>query len=151
MGFRDPFHQQLKSSTTAAGTYLEPANNLSDVSSAPSAKNNLNIGSVETKTDSYVIVVSDLGKSIRMNSADAKTFTFPSVGASEDGVQIRLSKIGAGRVTLQMVDSDKIFDSAATGTMYCDEAIETYAMVLAEYCHATVTWNVIATGTWITT
>ena len=104
----------------------------------------------ETKTDSYVITLSDLGKSLRMNAATAKIFTFPSVAAAQDAARITLVKIGAGRLTLQMVDSDKIFDSSATGSMYNDTA-ETYATVELEYCDTTVTWNVRgASGTWVT-
>lgn len=106
---------------------------------------------VLTKTNDYTVVADDLCKSLRMNSAIAKTFTFPSVGASDDGTRITIMKIGAGRVTLQMVDTDKIHDSSATGTMYNEEATETYARVDAEYCHTTTTWNVVASGTWITT
>lgn len=104
-----------------------------------------------TKTDNYTIVSDDLCKSLRMNSVIAKTFTFPSVGASDDGMRITLIKIGAGRLTLQMVDTDKIHNSSATGTMYNEEAAETFARVDAEYCHTTTTWNVLASGTWITT
>lgn len=103
------------------------------------------------KTNDYIIVADDLCKSLRMNSAIAKTFTFPSVGASDDGIRITIMKIGAGRVTIQMVDTDKIHDSSATGTMYNEEAAETFARVDAEYCHTTTTWNVVASGTWITT
>ena len=107
---------------------------------------------VLTKTDSYTIATSDFGKTIRMNSADAKIFTFPSVGAAEDGSRVTISKIGAGQVTLQMVDSDKIHDSSATGTLLNAQAGEVYATVTAEYCHATVTWNLISSvGTWTTT
>ena len=106
----------------------------------------------ETKTDSYTIVAADLEKSLRMNAATPKTFTFPSVGASDDGARLTLSKVGAGKLILQMVDSDKIHDSGATRTLYCDVAAETYSTVTVEYCHATVTWNIIgATGTWVTT
>ena len=104
-----------------------------------------------TKTDNYTIVSDDLCKSLRMNSVIAKTFTFPSVGATDDGMRITLIKIGAGRLTLQMVDTDKIHNSSATGTMYNEEAAEIFARVDAEYCHTTTTWNVLASGTWITT
>ena len=69
----------------------------------------------------------------------------------ERRIRITIMKIGAGRVTLQMVDTDKIHNSSATGTMYNEEAGETYARVDAEYCHTTTTWNVVASGTWITT
>ena len=105
-----------------------------------------------TKTDNYTLTSNELGKTVRMNSTLDKTFTFPSVGSGDDGARLTLQKIGAGRVTLQMVDIDKVYDSSATGTMYCDATVETYGTVTLEYCHATVTWNIIsAVGTWITT
>lgn len=105
-----------------------------------------------TKTDNYTITVNDFGKSLRMNSAADKTFTFPSVGATDDGTRITISKLGAGKVTLQMVDTDYIHDSSATGTIYNSTAGETYATITAEYCHTTTTWNLISSvGTWVTT
>ena len=104
------------------------------------------------KTDDYTITPNDLWKSVRMNAATAKTFTFPSVGTSEDGSQITIEKIGAGKLTLQMVDSDKVHDSSAAGTIYNDQSSETWATITLEYCDATTTWNIIsAVGTWTTT
>lgn len=103
-----------------------------------------------TYTADHTITLDEFGKSLRMNNALARTFTFPSVGANDDGARITLLKLGAGKVTIQMVDSDKVHDSSATGTMYNDTA-ETYARVDLEYCHATTTWNVVASGTWTTT
>lgn len=105
----------------------------------------------ETKTSTYLIETSDFGKSLRMNTAGDATFTFPSVGVAQDGARITLSKVGTGKLTLQMVDSDKIFDSSATCSMYNDTT-ETYATVELEYCDTTTTWNVRgASGTWVTT
>ena len=106
----------------------------------------------ETKTDDYTITTDDLGKSLRMNAATAKTFTFPSVGATEDGARLTISKVGSGKLTLQMVDSDKVHDSSAAGTIYNDQSSEIWATITLEYCDATTTWNIIgAAGTWITT
>ncbi len=107
---------------------------------------------ISTKTDSYVITTADFGKSLRMNSASAKIFTLPSVDSTNDGARITIMKVGAGRVTIQTADSDKIHDSSAGGTMYCDAAAEIYANVTLEYVDAVVTWVVIGgSGTWITT
>ena len=104
------------------------------------------------KTDDYIITTNDFWKSLRMNAATAKTFTFPSVSSAQDGVQITIEKIGAGKLTLQMVDSDKVHDSSATGTIYNDQSSETWATITLEYCDATLTWNIIsAVGTWTTT
>jgi len=87
-----------------------------------------------------------------MNAATAKIFTLPSVDVTNDGARITLSKIGAGRVTIQTVDSDIILDSSATGTLYCDTAAEIWSNVTIEYVDAIVTWNVVGgSGTWIST
>jgi hypothetical protein len=108
--------------------------------------------SVSTKTDSYVILITDFGKSLRMNSADAEIFTLPSVDATNDGAKVTLIKIGAGNLTIQAADSDKIADSSAGGTILNSTAAQTWATITLEYCDATVTWNVIgAHGTWTTT
>ncbi len=107
---------------------------------------------LDTKIDSYVITTSDFYKSLRMNSASAKIFTLPSVDSTTDGAWITIMKVGAGRVTIQAADLDKIHDSSAGGTMYCDAAAEIYANVTLEYVDAIVTWIVIGgSGTWITT
>lgn len=105
----------------------------------------------ETKTDTYSITTGDFGKSLRMNSASDKIFNLPSVGATEDGARITLIKIGAGKVTIQAADADLIHSGTAGGTMYNDIPAETYARIELEYCHATLTWNVLASGTWATT
>ena len=104
-----------------------------------------------TYTTDHTITTSQFGKTLRMNSATAQTFTFPSVGELDDGARYTLEKIGAGKLTLQMVDSDKCLDSSAGGTMYNDTT-ETYAVISLVYCHATTTWNVDGgSGTWTTT
>ena len=102
-----------------------------------------------TYTADHTILTSQFGKTLRMNSATAKTFTFPSVAAGDDGARITLTKIGAGKVTFQAADFDKFMDSSDGGTMYNDTT-ETYARVDLEYCHETATWNITASGTWIT-
>ena len=102
-----------------------------------------------TYTADHTITASQFGKTLRMNSATAKTFTFPSVAAGDDGARITLTKIGAGKVTFQAADSDKFMDSSDGGTMYNDTT-ETYARVDLEYCHETATWNITASGTWVT-
>lgn len=107
---------------------------------------------VLTKTDSYTITTSDFGKTIRMNAATAKIFTLPSVGSSNDGARLVLSKIGAGKVTVQTADTDKVGGSSAGGTIYCDVVVETYANLTLEYCDANTAWNIIGSdGTWVTT
>jgi len=108
--------------------------------------------SVENKTDNYTVQAADLGKTLRMNSADDKTFTLCSVGASEDGARLTFVKLGAGKVTIDAADSDIISDSGAGDTIYNDVAAETYATITIEYVHGSTKWVVIgAHGTWTTT
>ena len=105
-----------------------------------------------TKTADYPLVSGDFNKTLRMNSAIAKTFTLPSVVAADDGKKYILAKIGAGRVTIQCVDTDTIGDSSATGSLYCDIAAETSSNVTIEYVHATTNWMITGGfGTWVST
>lgn len=104
---------------------------------------------VVTKTDNYIIPISDLNKSLRMNAATAKAFIFPSVGADEDGAQVECIKQGTGRMTLQMVDSDFVDTSAAAGTIYTETL---YGTIMLEYVHGMTRWVIITSnGTFITT
>ena len=106
----------------------------------------------EEKIDDYSVVAPDLGNSLRMNATDAKTFTLPSVSATEDGKRITLSKIGAGKVTIQCADTDTIGDSSAGGSLYCDTAAETSSNVTIEYVHTNTNWMIISDfGTWVST
>jgi hypothetical protein len=86
-------------------------------------------GPLETKTDTYTVTVADRHKVLVMNSADAKVFNLPSVGASDVGLKYKFVKIGAGKVTIDAADSDKIADSGAGDTIYNDQASEVYAMI----------------------
>ena len=100
---------------------------------------------VSTKTDSHVVTSADFGKSLRMNSADDKSFTLPSVGTSEDGARVTFIKQGAGKMTMIAVDTDYIDDSSATGTIY---TITNYATITLEYVHGMTRWLIIsAAGT----
>ena len=106
----------------------------------------------ETKTADYTITTDDFNKTIRMNSADDKIFSLPSVGASEDGERITLAKIAAGKVTIAAADADKIDSGSAGGTLFNNQAGEIYANVTLEYVHAIVTWiHISGRGTWSTT
>lgn len=106
--------------------------------------------SVLDKTANYAITTADFGMTIRMNNAAARILTFPSVGATEDGARVTVQCQGAGRLTLQMVDTDKIMDSAATATCFTDD--DNIATLTLEYNHAITTWIAIGGhGTWVTT
>ena len=106
----------------------------------------------ETKTDDYTVTTSDFGKTIRMNSADDKTFSLPSLTSAHDGKRITLGKINTGKVTIDGADTDKVGDSGAGDAIYNDVATELFANVTLEYCHATTTWNIIGGhGLWVST
>lgn len=108
--------------------------------------------SAEIKTDNYTVTLNDIGKSLRMNSADDKTFFLPSMGYADDGGRVTFVKIAAGKVTIDAADNDKIADSGEGDTIYNDTAGEIYATITLEYVHAVATWVVIgAHGTWTTT
>ena len=104
---------------------------------------------VATKTDDYVLSTSDFGKSLRMNSAGDKSFTFPSLGSSEDGARVTFIKQGSGKLTIIAVDSDIIHEGSAAGSIY---SITDYAMAMLEYVHAMNRLVFIsAYGSWTTT
>jgi len=104
---------------------------------------------VSTKTDSHVVTSADFGKSLRMNSADDKSFTLPSVGTTEDGARLTFIKQGAGKMTLIAVDTDYIDSSSATGTIY---TTTNYATITLEYVHGMTRWVIIsANGTYTLT
>lgn len=86
---------------------------------------------VTIKTGNYTLLGSDLGrgKVFLMNNAAARTFDLPSVAAGDIGVEVTIGKIGAGKVTIQTVDSDTVHDSSGPGTLYNALAAETYALV----------------------
>lgn len=74
---------------------------------------------VEYKTDSYSVVLStDMGKVILMDSTANKTFTLPSVDEDDIGVMVSLGKLGAGSVTITTSDSDKI-NGTTSASYYC--------------------------------
>ena len=111
------------------------------------------IDGITTKTDSYALLITDMrtDEIFIMNSALDKIFTLPSVAASDVGIGCILVKTGAGKVTIQASDSDKINDSSAGGTIENAQAAETYAAVIIKLVTETQ-WIAfpLAPG-WITT
>lgn len=95
----------------------------------------------QTKTDDYNVTTSDLGQSLRMNSASDKTFYLPPMGSSEDGGRITFIKQGSGKMTLDAADSDCIDDSTAGGTIYTTSL---YATITLEYVDSMTRWVIIS-------
>ena len=110
-------------------------------------------GNTSTKTDDYSVLVSDFGKSLRMNSAGNKTFTLPgSVPADYDGEPFTFIKLGAGKLTIQASANQTISDSSIAGTIENANALEIYASVKLEYVYSTTQWILIGgDGNWTTT
>ena len=76
-------------------------------------------GDVQDGDAGKTLVVADFGKSIRVANAAAKVVTLPSVSGSNIGGWFEIFSNGAGKVTIQCVDSDTIathqVTSGATG------------------------------------
>lgn len=108
---------------------------------------------ITEKTDDYSIQATDFGfnKMFHMNAGTAKTFTLPSVAAGDIGKTINFAKTGAGKVTITTSDSDTIGGSSAGGTVYNDEAGETYATMSLVLVTATDWYISSYLGTWVTT
>jgi len=109
---------------------------------------------VTAKTDDYTVTTADMeiDKALSMNSASDKTFTLPSVGASDVGISCTFIKLGAGKVTIDASDSDTIHDGSAGGTVYNDQAGETYATITLMLT-GTTQWSIINSSGlgWVTT
>jgi hypothetical protein len=134
--FRFGFQTSSYTSGTATGTLYQTDSSI--------------ISDIITLTADTTLTTAELGKSIRVNSASSVTLTFPSVDAANDGAKLRVIKINSGNVVLQMVDSDKIGSSSATGTCTNSTAAETFAWLDLEYVHAAVTWIMTGHGSWVT-
>ena len=107
---------------------------------------------VENKTNDYIIQTEDFGiKILTMNNAAAKTFTMPTLTASEIGKSMTIVKIGTGKVTLALVDLQVIADSGIQGTIYNEQADETYATLVFMVLSTSKLVIVGAHGTWTTT
>lgn len=85
-----------------------------------------------TYTTDHTVLITELGMSLRMNSASNRVFTMCSLGASEDGGRITFTNIGTGRMTIQAVDPVFIDDGTPAGTIYTEQQ---YASVTLEYVH----------------
>lgn len=109
---------------------------------------NITYGS-RTFTDDHTVSLEDRGYDLIMNSTDPKTFTSPSVGEPEIGIEYVLYNVGTGRLTLQMADSDTIDDSSAGGTIYSDtDSVSSLHIRLVTATH----WQIVgANGAWVTT
>ena len=108
---------------------------------------------VSAKTANYNLLTTDSGldQTFTMNNAAERTFTLPSVVAGDVGTSYVLAKIGAGKVIIDASDSDTIGGSSAGGTVYDDEAGETYATITLQLISATQ-WAILGYhGTWVTT
>ena len=103
------------------------------------------------KTDNYNVLVTDSGKTLVMNSAAEKTFSLPSVDATNIGLIIKFVKINTGKLIIDAADADIIADSGAGDSIYNDQDTETYASIVLGLASETK-WVIIgAHGIWTTT
>ena len=105
---------------------------------------------VETKTDNYPITTDDFGKTLVMNAAD-KTFSLPSVSATNIGALVKAAFINTGKLTIDAVDADTIDDSGAGEGIYCEQNGEKYSSIALRLISATEWIIVAAKGIWTTT
>lgn len=105
---------------------------------------------VATKyTDDHTVTLNQSGKTLVMDAAgDNKTFTLPSVGAADDGVEFTFINMDTGRLSIDAVDSDTIAHATNT-TIYSDD--DDVSQITLRYIHAAVRWYIkSAHGTWST-
>ena len=106
---------------------------------------------VTAVTEGSTLSIDQSGETITCNSVDPETFYLPSVNASDIGMWYRFVKLGAGMLTVEAADVDKIADSGAGDTIYNDEPLQTYATLTLLLVSATQ-WTITeGHGTWTTT
>ncbi len=104
---------------------------------------------VVTYTADHTVTLDQTGHTLVMNHTTNYTFTLPSVGASDVGVEFSFANINTGRLTIDAADSDIIADSGAGHTIYSDT--DSYATLHIRLV-STTQWLVIGShGTWTTT
>jgi hypothetical protein len=109
--------------------------------------------SVSDKVDNYTVDVADFGSGtiFTMSNAGTKTFTLPTITASELGKPITFVKLGVGKVVIKAVNNQVIADSGANDTIYNDLINEIYATITLVPVTTTLLVIVGADGTWVTT
>jgi len=107
-----------------------------------------------TISGTTTLTTGDFGKTYTMTaSAGNCEFDLPSVDAGDVGGWFRFVKAStaSGTLTVDAADSDIIADSSAGGTIYDDEATETYATITIQLAAATQWVITGAHGSWTTT
>lgn len=105
---------------------------------------------VWTYTGNHTVELDQAGMVLVLNSTTNYTFTLPSVGAADIGVEFHFTNINTGRLTIDPADADTIDASTATtGTIYSDT--DTVASITIRLVSATH-WQIqFANGTWTAT
>ena len=101
-----------------------------------------------TWTVDHTILVTELGKSLRMNSTSDRTFTFPTLGEEYDGALVECIRLGTGKVT---VDGGTVnIGSADYTSIYNDETGE-YGRITFQWVYVKSIWVLTGQpfGTWI--
>ena len=97
----------------------------------------------------HTVTLAQSGHTLVMDAATvSKTFTLPSVGAADDGVEFTFINMDTGRLTIDAVDSDTIAHGTNT-TIYSDD--NDVSQITLRYIHAATRWYIkSAHGTWTT-
>ena len=105
---------------------------------------------VATKyTADHTVTLAQSGHTLVMDGGGSGyTFTLPSVGANDDGVEFTFINMDTGRLTIAGADSDTIGHGSNT-TIYSDD--NNVSQITLRYIHAATRWYIIsAHGTWTT-
>ena len=100
-------------------------------------------GDKSTKVAAYTILTTDQNAIIELgplNTAD-RTFTLPSVGATEDGMIFRCSNDSYYILTIAPADTDHVWNS---GAGYGIELPDKGTMVTLRYNHGNTKWDIVA-------
>ncbi len=105
---------------------------------------------VEAQDSGHILLVNDAGKTFTCNSTTTQTFTLPSVGVSDVGIEFSFMKLGVGGLVIQAADSDTIEDSGEGLTIYCEDTDKaSIGLKLATSTQWMIKYG--ATGIWTTT
>lgn len=111
----------------------------------------MNNVTISNKTDNYNVALSDFGNALTMNAATAKAFNLPADLTTVVGKTLTITKLGAGKVTVQANTGQTIADGTSAGTAYDDQATELSATIVLQVISTTQIIIAGYDGTWSTT
>ena len=106
-----------------------------------------------TYTDNHTVTLEQTGQLLIMDSGSEKTFTLPSIDASDIGKRFPFASTGAGKCILAPADADTIDDStASSGHISATSSAGVITTISIEVVSVTE-YAILqgANGTWTTT